>query len=117
LDTLSKQEGEMVDGVVVLVTTSSKAEAEKIGDALVAENLIACASIVDSVQSIFRWEAKLCRETETLMILKTVKPRLDAVAKKITQLHSYDVPEIIALPIVGGSPDYLDWVRQETFPE
>ncbi|MCG8606469.1 divalent-cation tolerance protein CutA [bacterium] len=104
-----------MEGIVILVTTSSKAEAEKIGDALVAENLVACVNIMEGVQSIFRWQAKLCRESEILMILKTVKPRLDAVVHRIKELHSYEVPEIIGLPIVGGSQDYLDWVREETF--
>ncbi len=104
----------MTEGVVIFVTTSSKDEAKAIAEALVSLNLVACANILDSVQSIFRWEGKLCEENEVLMVLKSVKSRLEQVVQKVRQLHSYDLPEIIALPIVGGSEDYLKWVESET---
>ena len=103
----------MHEGVVIFVTTSSKDEARAIAEALVSLKLVACANILDSVQSVFRWEGKLCEENETLMVLKSVESRLEQVVQKVRQLHSYDVPEIIALPIVGGSEDYLNWVESE----
>lgn len=104
----------MPEGVVIFVTTSSKDEARAIAEALVSLKLVACANILGSVQSIFRWEGKLCEENETLVILKSVKSRVEEVVKKVRQLHSYDVPEIIALPIIGGSEDYLNWVESQT---
>ena len=104
----------MSEEIVVLVTTSSKAEAERIGTKLVTKNLIACANIVDAVQSIFRWEGEVRQEGEVLMVIKSVMSNLEEIVEEVKQSHSYDVPEIIALPIIGGSTEYLDWMRAET---
>lgn len=106
----------MADEIVVFVTASSREEARKIGSNLVDLKLVACVNIIPSVQSIFRWKGEICNEEETLMILKTMKDKLDIIIEKIKQLHSYDVPEIIALPIIAGSQEYLDWINQETRP-
>lgn len=104
----------MADEIVVLVTTSSEAEAQEIGEKLVESKLAACANIVASVQSIFRWQGEIADENETLMIIKSTKARLQAIIEKVKELHSYDVPEIIALPIVAGSEAYLNWIHEET---
>lgn len=104
----------MAEEVVILVTTSSEEEAKKIATALVDARLAACANIVKWVQSVFRWQGKVEDEPETLMIIKSVAGKLDALIAKVKELHSYDVPEVIALPIVGGSAEYLTWVREET---
>jgi len=104
----------MAEEVVILVTTESEEEAKKIAAALIDSRLAACANIVKSVQSVFRWQGKVEDEPETLMILKSVAGKLDALTAKVKELHSYDVPEVIALPIVGGSSEYLNWVHQET---
>lgn len=104
----------MSDKIVILVTCNSRSEAEKISRILVEARLIACANIVPSVQSIFRWQGEVCNEQEVLIIMKSVKTNLDRIIAKTKAVHSYDVPEIIALPIVAGSSDYLKWVEQET---
>jgi len=100
--------------VVVFVTAASAEEAEKIARALVEEKLAACGNVIPGLKSIFRWEGEMCAEDEVLLVLKTRRERFDAVVRRIKELHSYDVPEIVCLPIVAGSEDYLDWVRQET---
>jgi len=100
--------------IVVFITASSEDEAKKIADALVEDRLVACANIVPGVQSVFRWQGNVCREPECLMMLKTRAQHLEAVAALVKQLHSYEVPEIVALPIIGGSAEYLDWIVKET---
>lgn len=99
---------------MVLVTTSSKEEGEKIGRALVERRLAACANIVPSISSIFSWEGKINREQESLMILKSKRGCLAQLIEEVKRQHSYSVPEIIALPIVDGSPEYLKWIRENT---
>jgi len=107
----------MSEEIVILVTTSSAEEATNIARTLVDEKLIACANIVPTVRSIFRWQGTVCDEAESLMIIKTVAANLEAITSRVKALHSYQVPEIIALPIVDGSAEYLKWVREETESE
>ena len=102
------------DFIVILVTTANRVEAELIGQSLVEKKLAACCNIVDSIFSIFHWESKICQENETLLIIKSVKNRFDAIVAEVKKLHSYTTPEIIALPIVTGSEDYLNWMETET---
>ncbi|NIR49456.1 divalent-cation tolerance protein CutA [candidate division KSB1 bacterium] len=104
----------MADKIVVLVTCGSNEEAKKIADELVQSKLVACVNILASVQSVFYWEGKACDEQETLLIIKSVKRNLHEVIRKVTDIHSYDVPEVIALPIVAGSQEYLSWVEEES---
>lgn len=104
----------MNEEIVIFITASSKEEAQKIGGNLVELKLAACANILSPIQSIFRWQGKVCDEPEVLMILKSVKSNLDIIIEKVKQLHSYDVPEIIALPIIAGSDEYLNWIKEET---
>jgi len=104
----------MADEVVILITTENREEARKIAAGLIDSNLAACANIVESVQSLFRWQGKVENDRECLMIVKSVSKKLDAVTAKVQELHSYDVPEIIALPIIGGSKEYLKWLHEET---
>lgn len=100
--------------IVIFITASSRDEAKKIGQLLVEENLIACCNIVQSIESIFKWQGRLLHEEEVLMICKTREDLFSTVEKRVRQMHSYEVPEIIALPIIQGSKNYLDWVAQET---
>lgn len=98
--------------IIILVTTKSSREANKIATKLVEGKLIACANIVKGVQSIFRWKGKVDKASETLLILKSKKSCFVKVVKMVKKYHSYDVPEIIALPIIDGSKDYLNWVKK-----
>jgi len=99
---------------LIYATTSSKEEAEQIAETVVSEKLAACANIFDDITSIFEWEDKLCRENEAVLILKTSEERVDALTERIKQLHSYDCPCIVALPIEGGNPDFLSWIAKNT---
>ncbi len=100
--------------IVIFVTTSSISEAKKIGRALVENKLVACSNIVSPIQSIYRWQGKVCEDKEALIILKTKKKLFKQVEKRVKELHSYEVPEIIAIPVTEGSDNYLSWVKNET---
>jgi periplasmic divalent cation tolerance protein len=104
----------MSEAIVVLVTCGSEEEATKIANALVEGRLAACVNIISPVRSIYRWEGKVWDEKEWLLIIKTQKTRFEALEKKVKSLHSYSVPEIIALPIVEGSASYLKWIEENT---
>ena len=99
---------------VVLVSTGSAEEARTIAQTVVEEKLAACASIIEHVQSVFRWEGTVRSEQESLLILKTTAARFTDLKARIKAVHSYSVPEIIALPIEMGAEDYLTWLNQET---
>ncbi len=93
----------------VILCTTPPHEAETIARALVEEKLVACVNVAE-VSSLFRWEGKMEREKEMLLVMKTTQEKRDEVVLRINELHSYDVPEVIALPIIGGSESYLNWV-------
>lgn len=96
---------------VVLVTCGSLAEARRIARQAVDSRLAACVSILlGPVESVYRWKGSVERTREVLLMIKTTQGRLAALEEKILKLHSYDTPEIIALPVVAGLPDYLRWV-------
>jgi periplasmic divalent cation tolerance protein len=96
--------------VIVLVTTASKQEAEKIAQHLLKRKLIACANIVGPVSSLFRWSGKVETAEEYLIFMKSRRDLFDKLAETVKALHSYEVPEILVLPIVGGSKEYLAWL-------
>ena len=100
--------------VIVLVTCPKRPVAEAIGGALVEEHLAACANVVPGLTSIYRWEGKVCRDREVLLLVKTRRARLAALARRIRSLHPYTLPAIIALPVSGGSSAYLAWVVAST---
>ena len=100
--------------IIVLVTCGSEEEALKISRSLVEERLAACVNLISPVRSIYRWEGKIWDEKEWLLIIKTQGKRFDELEKKVKSLHSYSVPEIIALPIIAGSSSYLDWLAEMT---
>lgn len=104
----------MTDAIVILVTAGSAAEAETIAKALVEEQLVACVNILNPLRSIYRWEGKLADEQEWLLLIKTRAERFPAVEARVKALHSYQVPEVIALPIVQGSEAYMRWLLEET---
>jgi periplasmic divalent cation tolerance protein len=100
--------------VVIFVTAGTREEAEVIADVLLEQNKAACVNIVPAVDSHFRWEGKLETGQEAMLIIKTQASLVDEVTSLIKTVHSYDVPEIIALPIIGGNPEYLAWIDTET---
>lgn len=100
--------------IVVYITAPSGDEAARIAGALVEAGLSACVNIIDNVRSIYRWQGKIEDDREVLMIAKTRKELFRKLSDKVRELHSYDVPEIIALPLIEGSEDYLDWLRKST---
>lgn len=100
--------------IVVLVTASSRKEANKIARGLLEEKLAACVNIIDGLESHFWWQGKIDSAKETLLIIKTRKTLFNKLARKIQSLHSYTVPEIIALPIISGNKAYLDWINDST---
>ena len=102
------------DFIVVLVTTSSEEEALHIAQLLLKEKLAACIQTGIPIRSFFSWENKLQDEQEQLMLIKSRKDCFRKLVDRIRELHSYDVPEIIALPVYDGNPDYLEWLEKET---
>lgn len=100
--------------IVVFVTASSEKEADRIGRRLVQERLAACVNLLPGVRSLFWWEGKVTEERETLMILKTRGTLFPDLVRTIKALHSYQVPEIVALPVKNGSADYLAWIQSVT---
>jgi len=102
------------DSIVVLITAVSREEADRIARRLVEDRLAACVTIVPQVRSIFMWEQKLSQEDEVLLLVKSRRAQFAQLAEAVKRLHSYSVPEIIALPVVMGSADYLRWVSEST---
>lgn len=100
--------------LVVLTTASDLEDARRIAHALVEERLAACCNLVDRVESIYRWEGAVVQENEVLVIIKTGEELFERLKERVIELHSYDNPELIALPIVAGSEKYLQWLGVET---
>ena len=101
----------MTDKVVVLVNCSSLEEAGKIGRQLVAKRLAACVNLVPGVRSWYWWEGKVVEDNEVMVMIKTSRERLPELEKEVVRLHSYAVPEVIALQVVDGSQSYLNWIE------
>ena len=104
----------MSETSIVFVTAGSEDEAARIGLTLVEERLAACANIVPSIRSIYRWKGKIRDEREFLIIIKTRTSKYELLQNRVKELHSYEVPEIVSFPVAEGLPRYLDWVREET---
>ncbi len=104
----------MTQHIVVFVTAGSEAEAESIAKTLVEERLAACVNIISPVRSFYRWQGGIADDREWLLMIKTQADVFDALATRVRTLHSYEVPEVIALPILAGAQNYLDWIQRET---
>lgn len=98
----------------VFVTCPNRRVAETIGRALVEERLAACANIIPGLTSIYRWQGKICRDREVLVLLKTRQSCFSGLARRVRELHPYSVPAIVALPVAVGSAPYLTWVVEST---
>jgi len=102
------------DFVVVLVTAGSVEEAERLARTLVEERLVGCANVVGPIRSIYRWQGAVEEATERLLVLKARATDVAALERRIRALHSYDVPEVLALPLRAGSAAYLAWLADVT---
>jgi periplasmic divalent cation tolerance protein len=100
----------MTDKLIVLTTAGSQAEAARIAEELVERRLAGCVNVVGRVQSFYRWEEKLQRGEEFLMIIKTDQAHREQVRNAIRELNSYDLPEFVTLAVEGGSQEYLNWI-------
>jgi len=101
----------MAEAVVVFSTCANLDEARRIARATVEERVAACAQILPQIQSIYRWQGAVEESTEVLVLFKTTQERLPELTRRITELHSYDTPEIVAVPVSGGAEKYLFWLR------
>jgi periplasmic divalent cation tolerance protein len=100
--------------VLIYVTAGSGEEARELARALVEERLAACANVLGDIRSFYWWEGKVRDDGEVALILKTRDALVEKVTRRITELHSYSVPCVVALPITAGNPDFLDWIVNET---
>jgi periplasmic divalent cation tolerance protein len=107
----------MSEYLEVHVTVPDRDEAERIASVVVTQRLAAAAQLVAPVSSVYWWRGEINRADEWLLFMKTTTERFDELAARVRALHSYEVPQIIAVPLVAGTTDYLDWIRQETTPE
>ena len=108
--TMSKTASEPI---VVLITAANREEASRIADMLVEARLAACVQILPEMQSVYRWEGQVARESEVMLLAKTTLDRFDELDRVVREIHSYETPEIIALPVTAVSAPYLDWLQEE----
>jgi periplasmic divalent cation tolerance protein len=102
---------------LVYMTAANLEEARTIARALVESRLAACVNIIDNMNSVYRWEGEIHEDREVVIIAKTLNERVPELIRKVKSLHSYDCPCIAVIPIVGGNPDFLKWIEQETLGE
>ncbi|MCL2679407.1 MAG: divalent-cation tolerance protein CutA [Dehalococcoidia bacterium] len=100
--------------IIVYITAGDEAEARKLAGILLENKKAACVNIIPKVASLYRWQGRIEDNTESLLIIKTRAALLDDIATLVKASHSYETPEIIAVPVIGGSPDYLAWLDKET---
>ena len=98
------------EAIVVLMTAASVEEAARIAEALVERKLAACVQVLPEIQSVYVWEGQVQREKEVLILAKSIRPSFDELEREVRALHSYETPEIVALPIVLASQPYLEWL-------
>lgn len=99
--------------IQVFVSCTSRSQAKSMVDSLLQDQIIACAQIMPKIESFYRWQGQIKRADECLLILKSKKDCFVAIESIVTKLHSYDVPEILAVPIVDGSTAYLNWINEQ----
>lgn len=104
----------MSEAILVMVTCGNSAEAEAIATSLLEEKLVACVNIAGRIRSLFHWQGAIARESESLLLMKTRRECFDDLSRRVKELHSYEVPEVIAMPIMVGNPDYLAWINEST---
>lgn len=105
------------DVLIVFITVGNPDQAYRIAKTVVEENLAACVNIIPAVRSIYRWKGEICDDPECLLLAKTTRDVFPLLEARVKAVHSYEVPEIIAVPVERGFPPYLDWVAENTHPE
>jgi periplasmic divalent cation tolerance protein len=103
-----------MDAVAVYITCKDDDQAETIGKALVSERIVACVNIIDAIKSIYWWQGDICNDSECILIAKTRASLFDTVVRRTKELHTYQVPCIVAFPITLCNPDYLKWIEENT---
>ena len=102
------------DAIVVFMTAANGEEATRLAEMLVGAHLAACVQIMPEMESVYRWQGTIERQAEVLLLAKTTRAKFDDLEREVRLLHSYDTPEIVAVPIVAGSAPYLDWLVEAT---
>jgi len=102
--------------IAVFITASNREEAARLADMLVGAHLAACVQILPEIESVYRWQGKIERQPEVLLIAKTTDEKFEELKREVKLLHSYDTPEIVAVPITAGSQSYLKWLAATTNP-
>jgi periplasmic divalent cation tolerance protein len=98
------------EAIVVLITTANTEEASRLAEMLVGQSLAACVQILPEMESVYRWQGKIERRKEILVIAKTIRSKFAELEKEVRAIHSYETPEIVALPLIAGSLPYLEWL-------
>src|SRR6266536_256052 len=106
----------MSEAIAVFITAANAAEATRLADMLVGSNLAACVQVLPGIESVYRWKGNIERAAEVLVIAKTARSRFAQLEREVRSLHSYETPEILALPIVEGSLPYLEWLAKSLEP-
>jgi len=105
---------ENMEFIIVYITAKDRNEAKKIGAALVKERLAACVNIINGMSSIYRWQGKIEKANEVVVIAKSRKSLIRKVIKRVTEMHSYTCPCVVAFPIIDGNKDFLKWIGENT---
>ncbi|KAJ8762444.1 hypothetical protein K2173_007883 [Erythroxylum novogranatense] len=109
-----RMEGNTVPSIVVYVTVPNREAGKKLADSIIKEKLAACVNIVPGILSVYQWQGEVQTDSEELLIIKTRQSLLEALTEHVKANHEYDVPEVISLPITGGSIPYLEWLKSST---
>jgi len=104
----------MEEKILIMITAGSEEEAVRIARGLLEERLIACANLIQPIRSLYRWKDEVCDDPEVLLLCKSQRHLFHQISEKVTSLHSYEVPEVVALPLVAGHAPYLQWIADET---
>lgn len=107
----------ITDYVIVLTTVPAGGESVRFATQLVEERLAACVNVLAEMQSVYRWDGRIEQDLERQVVIKTTRDRLVALWDRVRELHPYDVPEFVVLPVVDGSEAYLRWVKESTAPQ
>jgi periplasmic divalent cation tolerance protein len=105
------------EAIVVFITAAQSAEAARLADMLIGQRLAACVQVLPEIESVYRWRGQIERQKEVLLIAKTTKAKFDTLEREVRAIHSYETPEIVALPLTAGSAPYLEWLNSSVSDE